>query len=103
MGERATSTHTGEVSMASDRIRVLCADDHPLILDGVARLLEREPEMVLVAEASNGVEAVKAFERHQPDVTLIDLQMPELNGVEVIQKIRNINSRARCIVLTTYR
>ncbi len=61
-----------------------------LSLDGVARLLEREPDMLLVAEASNGIEAVKAFERHQPDVTLIDLQMPDLNGVQVIQKIHNI-------------
>ena len=84
-------------------IRVLCADDHPLILDGVARLLEREPDMVLVAEANNGNEAVRAFQQHQPDVTLMDLQMPELNGVEAIHKIREISPRARCVVLTTYR
>ncbi len=89
--------------MTSSPIRVLCADDHPLILDGVARLLERESDMLLVAEATNGVEAVKAFELHQPDVTLMDLQMPEMNGVEAIRKIRDSYPRARCVVLTTYR
>jgi DNA-binding NarL/FixJ family response regulator len=89
--------------MTSNPIRVLCADDHPLILDGVARLLEREPDMVLVAEASNGMEAVKAFQQYQPDVTLMDLQMPEMNGVDAILKIRERSPRARCVVLTTYR
>ncbi|HEY4358371.1 MAG TPA: response regulator transcription factor [Acidobacteriaceae bacterium] len=89
--------------MKSSVIRVLCADDHPLILDGVARLLERETDMTLVAEACNGVEAVAAFQQHQPDVTLMDLQMPEMNGVDAIHKIREISPRARCVVLTTYR
>src|SRR4051794_28390818 len=88
--------------MNSAPIRVLCADDHPLILDGVARLLERESDMLLVAEAANGVEAVKAFQEHQPDVTLMDLQMPHMNGVDAIHKIRELYPRARCIVLTTY-
>jgi DNA-binding NarL/FixJ family response regulator len=88
---------------AATPIRVLCADDHPLILDGVARLLEREPDMVLVAEANDGFEAVKAFELHHPDVALIDLQMPRMNGVDAIHKIREISPRARCVVLTTYR
>jgi DNA-binding NarL/FixJ family response regulator len=89
--------------MASEPIRVLCADDHPLILDGVARLLERENNMVLVAEANNGIEAVKAYRQHQPDVALMDLQMPEMNGVDAIHKIRELYPRARCVVLTTYR
>ncbi len=88
--------------MSTDPIRVLCADDHPLILDGVARLLERERDMLLVAEAANGVEAVKAFQQHQPDVTLMDLQMPQLNGVDAILEIRELYPRARCVVLTTY-
>jgi DNA-binding NarL/FixJ family response regulator len=88
--------------MPSGQIRVLCADDHPLILDGIARLLEREPDMVLVAEASDGIEAVKAFQEHRPDVVLMDLQMPKLNGVEAISKIRELSPRARCVVLTTY-
>ncbi len=88
--------------MNSTPIRVLCADDHPLILDGVARLLEKESDMLLVAEAANGLEAVKAFQQHQPDVTLMDLQMPQLNGVDAIQQIRERYPRARCVVLTTY-
>jgi DNA-binding NarL/FixJ family response regulator len=89
--------------MRSGQIRVLCADDHPLILDGIARLLERERDMLLVAEASNGNEAVRAFQQYQPDVTLMDLQMPELNGVDAIRKIHEIYPRARCVVLTTYK
>ncbi len=88
--------------MTSSPIRVLCADDHPLILDGVARLLERERDMLLVAEATTGVEAVRAFQQHQPDVTLMDLQMPQMNGVDAIHKIRERSPRARCLVLTTY-
>jgi DNA-binding NarL/FixJ family response regulator len=88
--------------MNSSQIRVLCADDHPLILDGVARLLDREPDMVLVAEASDGLEAVRAFQEHKPDVVLMDLQMPRLNGTDAIYKIRELSPRARCVVLTTY-
>lgn len=88
---------------AADTIRVLCADDHPLILDGVARSLEREKGIALVGEATNGPEAVEAFRRHKPDVMLVDLQMPGLNGIEVIRHVLQTNSRARCIVLTTYR
>jgi DNA-binding NarL/FixJ family response regulator len=89
--------------MPTSQIRVLCADDHPLILDGIARAIEREPDMVLVAEVTNGDDAVTAFEKHQPDVALIDLQMPRMNGVETIQKIVERSPRARCVVLTTYR
>lgn len=89
--------------MSTGKIRVLCADDHPLILDGVARSLERERDLVLVAEATNGPDAVEAYRQHRPDVTLVDLQMPGLKGVEVIRRILQIDSRARCIVLTTYR
>jgi DNA-binding NarL/FixJ family response regulator len=89
--------------MTPNPIRVLCADDHPLILDGMARSIDREPDMVLVGEATDGYEAVAAFEQHKPDVSLIDLQMPRLNGIEAIEKILGISPRARCVVLTTYR
>jgi DNA-binding NarL/FixJ family response regulator len=89
--------------MTANPIRVLAADDHPLILDGIARLIERESDMKLVAEAANGAEAVAAFQKHQPDVTLMDFQMPGLNGIDAIQKIRELNPRARCVILTTYR
>jgi DNA-binding NarL/FixJ family response regulator len=80
--------------MPSAQIRVLCADDHPLILDGIARLLEREPDMILVAEASDGIEAVKAFQEHKPDVVLMDLLMPKLSGVAAIT-IRDVHSGQR--------
>ena len=89
--------------MTANPIRILGADDHPLILDGIARLIERESDMKLVAEAANGIEAVAAFRKYQPDVTLMDLQMPELNGIDAIQQIRELSPRARCVVLTTYR
>lgn len=91
------------MAATTNPIKVICADDHPLILDGVARCIEREPGIVLVAEAMNGRDAVAAFRQHRPDVALIDLQMPELNGIETIKQIRDICPRARCIVLTTYR
>lgn len=89
--------------MPTSQSRVLCADDHPLILDGIARAIEREPDMVLVVEVTNGDDAVAAFEKHQPDVALIDLQMPRMNGIEAIQRIVERSPRARCVVLTTYR
>jgi DNA-binding NarL/FixJ family response regulator len=89
--------------MSTRQIKVLCADDHPLILDGVARVIEREPDMCMVAEASNGVEAVAAFKQFRPDVSLIDLQMPQMNGVDAISEICSFHHGARCIVLTTYR
>lgn len=84
-------------------ISVLCADDHPLILDGIARSLERESDMALMCEASGGKEAVEAYRLHKPDVALVDLRMADLDGIEVIRQIIQINPRARCIVLTTYR
>jgi DNA-binding NarL/FixJ family response regulator len=68
----------------------------------MARSIDREPDMLLVAEAADGYETVAAFERHRPDVSLIDLQMPKLNGIEAIEKIRSICPQARCVILTTY-
>jgi DNA-binding NarL/FixJ family response regulator len=82
--------------------RVLLVDDHALLRTGVANIINQEPDLQLVAEAGNGVEAIDAFERHQPDVTLLDLRMPVMEGVEVIRRIRERDPRARVIVLTTY-
>jgi DNA-binding NarL/FixJ family response regulator len=86
----------------SKRIRVLCVDDHPLVRDGIAFALQHERDMELVAEASNGVEAVTAFRKHLPDVTLMDLRMPEMNGLEATLAIRKEFPRARIVILTTY-
>ena len=83
-------------------IRILTVDDHVLLRKGVAALVNAEPDMRLVAEASNGHEAVEEFRLHRPDVTLMDLQMPGLNGTEVIERIRCEFPDARIIVLTTY-
>lgn len=83
-------------------IKVLSVDDHPLIRDGVNFAIQAQPDMLVVAEASNGREAVELFRRHTPDVTLMDLNMPGMNGIEATYKIKEISPRARVLVLTTY-
>jgi DNA-binding NarL/FixJ family response regulator len=90
--------------MSSDPklIRILTVDDHPLLRKGIAALVNAEPDMKLVAEASNGQEAIESFRVHRPDVTLMDIQMPSFNGIEAIRDIQNEFPDARIIVLTTY-
>ena len=83
-------------------IRILSVDDHPMLREGIAAVLAAEQDMLLVAEASNGREALEQFRTHQPDVTLMDVQMPEVNGIDAIAKIREEFPVARIIVLTTY-
>jgi DNA-binding NarL/FixJ family response regulator len=83
-------------------IRILTVDDHPLLRKGIAALVNGEPDLKLVAEASNGSEAIDAFRSHRPDVTLMDLQMPEVDGIDAIDHIRREFPEARIIVLTTY-
>jgi DNA-binding NarL/FixJ family response regulator len=83
-------------------IRLLCVDDHPIVRDGIVRLIATQPDMKLIAEASDGQEAVEQFRKHQPDVTLMDLQMPNMNGIDAIGAIRGEFPEARIIVLTTY-
>ena len=84
------------------RIQVLCVDDHPIVRQGIATLLSVEPDMALVAEAANGREAIQQFRAHRPDVTLMDLQMPGMSGLDAIAAIRAEFPEARIIVLTTY-
>jgi DNA-binding NarL/FixJ family response regulator len=90
--------------MSSDPgpIRILAVDDHPLIRQGIAGLVATEADMNLVAQAANGCEAIQQFRRHRPDITLMDLQMPEMNGLDAIIAIRAEFPEARIIVLTTY-
>lgn len=87
---------------ARNLIRILTVDDHPLLRKGIAALVNIEPDLKLIAEASNGQEAVEAFRSYQPDVTLMDLQMPGLDGIEAISRIRNEFPDARIVVFTTY-
>lgn len=85
-----------------DRIRLLVVDDHPALRDGIGAMLRLEEDMECVAEASSGEEAISLFRTQRPDVTLMDLQMPGMGGIEAIRTIRKEFSNARIIVLTTY-
>ena len=86
----------------ADRIRVLIADDHVTVLEGLAAIIGRQTDMEVVAEAANGREAVELWQQQQPDVTLLDLRMPILDGVGVIEEIRRQRASARIVVLTTF-
>jgi two-component system NarL family response regulator len=89
-------------AVETDKIRVLIAADHVTVLEGLAAIIGRQPDMMVVAEAADGQEAVDLWTEHHPDVTLLDLRMPTLDGVGVIENIRKQDASARVIVLTTY-
>jgi len=84
------------------QIKIMTVDDHPILRQGIAALIADEADMTLVAEATNGREAIQQFRAHRPDVTLMDLQMPEMNGLDAMIAIRGEFPDARIIVLTTY-
>ena len=90
------------MSEETKQIRIMTVDDHPILRQGIAALIADEPDMTLVAEATNGREAIQQFRAHRPDVTLMDLQMPEMNGLDAMIAIRGEFADARIIVLTTY-
>jgi DNA-binding NarL/FixJ family response regulator len=90
------------MSAGPSPIRILAVDDHPLVRQGIAGLVAVQTDMLLVAEASDGLEAIQQFRAHHPDVTLMDLQMPEMNGIDALIAIRAEYPGARIVVLTTY-
>jgi DNA-binding NarL/FixJ family response regulator len=87
---------------AAAPIKVLSVDDHPLVRDGISFAIQSQVDMVVIAEAANGREAVEMFRRHKPDVTLMDLNMPIMNGIDATTEIKRIAPTARVLVLTTY-
>ena len=101
-----TAAHSARSSSPSATavapVRVMCVDDHRLMREGIRRIVALQPDMVVVAEASNGTEAIEQFQKHKPDVTLMDLQLPSVNGHEAIKAIRSLQPDARIVVLTMY-
>lgn len=88
--------------MAKSRIRILCVDDHRLVLAGIELMIGRQPDMTVVGSATTGEEAVSLFRQHNPDITLMDLQLPVMSGLEAIRAIRHLSPDAKIIVLTMY-
>jgi DNA-binding NarL/FixJ family response regulator len=91
------------MTSTSRQIRILVVDDHPLMRDGIVAMVNSEPDMTVVAQASNGLEAIELFESHRPDITLMDLQMAMMDGVTAIESICRVHPGARILVLTTYK
>ena len=87
---------------STEVLGILCVDDHPLVRKGIAAILANEKDMKLIAEAGSGAEAVEAFRQFRPDVTLMDLRMPTMDGIETTKEIRKIDAEAKIIALTSY-
>lgn len=86
----------------SDIIKIIIVDDHPIVREGWASMLNRREDMDVVGEASNGVEGLALYQQHQPDIMLVDLRMPEMDGVSLIEAVMKLNKNAHIVVLTTY-
>ena len=88
--------------MSDPAIRILCVDDHPLMREGITAVIQNEPDMLVAGEASNGQEALQEFRKHRPDITLMDLRLPDMSGIDALIAIRAEYAPARVIMLTTF-
>src|ERR1700757_2025332 len=102
MTAKKTAEKSNKSAAKKQRIAVLIADDHSVVREGLASLISRKADMTVIGEASNGREAVDLWKEHRPDITLLDLRMPELDGVGAIKEIRELDENARIVVLTTF-
>ena len=91
-----------QASTEPSRIRVFCVDDHPLLREGISAIINNQPDMSLVGEAATGCEAIQKFHEHQPDVTLMDLRLPDMSGIDALIAIRADFPEARIVMLTTF-
>ncbi|MFL9995371.1 response regulator transcription factor [Paraburkholderia sediminicola] len=98
----SVTSETGQRDVPLDKIRVLIADDHVAVREGLAAMIGRQADTMVVGEAANGREAVELWQKHRPDVTLLDLRMPVLDGVSAISEIHHQDASARIIILTTF-
>src|SRR5258706_10628192 len=101
-GERARAETRERLNAANPKIRVILADDHPVVRDGLAAIVNQQPDMEVVAEAGDGEEAIALYEEHQPDVMVLDLRMPKLDGVAVVQRVLAAHPKAQLLIMTTY-
>src|SRR5262245_30265757 len=94
---------SNEETIDQARIRILCVDDHAMMREGITAIINNQPDMLVVAEAINGNEAIQKFREHQPDITLMDLRLPDISGIEASIAIRKEFADAKILILTTYK
>ena len=101
-GKRTRSEARAKLTVSIPKLRVILADDHPVVRDGLAAIINQQPDMQVVAEAADGEEAIALFHREQPDVMVLDLRMPKRDGVAVVEQVLGVNPKARLLIMTTF-